>query len=320
MKKLFTLFAAAAVLLLCSCTAISETEEAVPAAATAAVPQPYPVAAGNLIFNSSPVTVGSLSPAVTEMIYELGYGDRLICRSSYCDTPEEVLSLPDGGSAANPDIDSIISYAPELLITQSPIANKDTVRLSEAGISLLTLPAPSSLEELYDNYAVLADIFAGSTDGPALAENTLADMKAAVKEAENSCESLVFIMGTDGDVLTAGTGDSFAGDLFSVFGHNIAEKDTDYTITSDELIKADPQFIFLARPLSAEDFESELSEQLSAFSEGRVFSIDASLTERPTARLAETIRPVSRAMTDAETVTATEFTGGYAEIPDSSEE
>lgn len=182
---------AALMLLLCSCTAISENEDALPAAATVAEPQPYPVEAGNLIFNSSPVTVGSLSPAVTEMIYELGYGDRLICRSSYCDTPEEVMSLPETGSAANPDIDKIISYAPELLITQSPIANKDTVRLSEAGISLLTLPAPSSLEELYDNYAALADIFAGSIEGNSLAENTLADMKSAVNEAKNSCESIV---------------------------------------------------------------------------------------------------------------------------------
>ena len=110
-------------LLLCSCTDIIENEDALPAAATMAEPQPYPVEEGNLIFNSSPVTVGSLSPAVTEMIYELGYGDRLICRSSYCDTPEAVLSLPETGSAANPDIDKIISYAPELLITQSPIAN-----------------------------------------------------------------------------------------------------------------------------------------------------------------------------------------------------
>ncbi len=319
MKKLLSAFTAALMLLLCSCTAISENEDALPAAATVAEPQPYPVEEGNLIFNSSPVTVGSLSPAVTEMIYELGYGDRLICRSSYCDTPEAVLSLPETGSAANPDIDKIISYAPELLITQSPIANKDTVRLSEAGISLLTLPAPTSLEELYDNYAALADIFAGSIEGNSLAENTLADMKSAVNGAKSSCESIVFIMNIDGDEITAGTGDSFAGDLFSVFGRNIAENDTDYTITAEELIKADPQYIFLARPLSASDFDSELAEQLSAFSEDHVFSIDASITERPTARLAETIRSVSEVMTDTNAET-TEFTGGYAEIHETSEQ
>lgn len=60
-------------------------------------------------------------------------------------------------------------------------------------------------------------------------------------------------MNIDGDEITAGTGDSFAGDLFSVFGRNIAENDTDYTTTAEELIKADPQYIFLARPLSASD-------------------------------------------------------------------
>ena len=61
----------------------------------------------------------------------------------------------------------------------------------------------------------------------------------------------------------------------------------------------------------------ELAEQLSAFSEDHVFSIDASLTERPTARLAETIRSVSEVMTGTNAET-TEFTGGYAEIHETS--
>ena len=87
--------------------------------------------------------------------------------------------------------------------------------------------------------------------------------------------------------------------------------------TAEELIKADPQYIFLARPLSASDFDSGLAEQLSAFSEDHVFSIDASLTERPTARLAETIRSVSEVMTGTNAET-TEFTGGYAEIHETS--
>lgn len=299
---------------LCSCTEISEPKEAVPAAATVTEPQAYPVEAGNLIFNSSPRTIGSLSPAVTEMIFELGFGDRLICRSSYCDFPDEAKELPEAGSAANPDIDKLISYSPELLITQSPIAGKDVKRLSEAGISLLTLSAPSSLEELYVNYQTLSNILSGSIEGDELAEDTLADLKNAVKEAKGSCESLVLIMNVNDDGFSVGTGDSFSGDYISVFGKNIADGYTSFSMTADELIQADPQVIFLAHPLESSDIPEETASQLSAFSEGHVFVIDASLTERPTSRLAKLTRSISEAV--RENTGGSAVSGGFAEIPE----
>ncbi len=299
------------VFMLCSCTEISEPEASVPAAATAVTEAAYPVEAGNLIFNSSPKTIGSLSPAVTEIIFELGFGDRLVCRSSYCDYPEEAKDIPHAGSAANPDIDKLIGYSPDLLITQSPIANKDIKRLNESGITLLTLPAPSSLTELFENYRIISNILSGSIDGDRLAQNALSEFKTALTEADNSCESLVLIMNVSEDGFSVGTGDSFAGDYISAFGKNIAEEYTEFSMTAEELISADPQVIFLAHPLESHDIPAEVSSQLSAFSEGHVFVIDASLTERPTSRLAGLTRSVS------ETVRAD--TGGAASDTKSAE-
>lgn len=313
-KKVLFIYSLIIAVLFCSCTEISEPEEAVPAAATASEPQEYPVETGNLIFNSSPRTIGSLSPAVTEMIFELGFSDKLVCRSSYCDYPDEAAAIPDTGSAANPDIDKLISYAPELVITQSPIANKDVKRLNEAGISLLALEAPSSLDELYENYHTLSCILSGNIKGDVLAQTALADLKNAVKEAEGSCESLVFIMNVSGGGFSVGTGDSFSGDYISVFGTNIADSYTSFYMTAEELIQADPQVIFLAHPLESSDIPEETASQLSAFSEGHVFVIDASLTERPTSRLAELTRSISEAV--RENTGRSGFSEGYADIPE----
>ena len=110
-KKLVIILISTA-LFLCGCTKVTEEDaEALPADNTAVTEQPYPVTAGGLTFNSSPVTVGSLSPAVTEMLFELGFGDRIICRSEYCDYPESTENIPSVGSAVNPDIDGIIKYS-----------------------------------------------------------------------------------------------------------------------------------------------------------------------------------------------------------------
>lgn len=284
------------IVLLCGCTDISEGSPESGYASVDEGEKPYPVTVENLMFNSSPETVGSLSPAVTEIIFELGFGDRLVCRSSYCDHPEQAKSVPEAGSGANPDIDRIIAFSPVLLITQSPIANKDVARLSEAGISTLILPSPSSLEELYGCYTSLSLIFNGTIDGENLAENALADLKNAVAQAADSCESAAFIMNVNGGEFSAATGDSFAGDYISVFGRNIGEGLTGFSLTAEELIAADPQVIFLANPLETSDIDYDVTSQLTAFSSGHVYVIDASLTERPTSRLAGLTRSISKAL------------------------
>ncbi len=248
------------------------------------------------------------------MLFELGFGDRIICRSEYCDYPESTENIPSVGSAVNPDIDGIIKYSPALLITQSPIANKDITRLSGAGVSVLSLPSPRSETELFDNYRTLALIFSGSIDGESLAENATADLRAALAEANGSCESLVFIMNITDDGFSAATGDTFAGDYAAHFGKNIAADNSSLTLTAEELLDADPQVILLAHPLDTSYFDTDLASQLTAFSEGHVYVIDASLTERPTARLAAVTRQIS------ETIRSDTGGGDFAVIPEASAE
>ncbi len=316
MKKLI-IYILAAMTLLCGCTEISDMEEeAVQASATVSVPEPYPVTVDNLIFNSSPVTVASLSPAVTEIIFELGFGDRLVCRSSYCDYPDEAASVPEAGSSANPDFDKIIKLSPDLLITQSPIANTDLYRLSDSGITVMNIPSPKSEEDLYGIYEKLSLIFAGSIDGGDIAENALSELRIAIDGARGSCGSLAFIMNVTDDGYSAATGDTFAGDYISCFGKNIAENNSSFSLTAEELLQADPQVIFLAHPLGSEDIAPDTASQLSAFKNGHVYVIDASLMERPTSRLAGITNSIAKKVRED---TGSSSHGGHAEIPESSE-
>ncbi|MGN0641758.1 MAG: ABC transporter substrate-binding protein [Huintestinicola sp.] len=295
--RLIAAFILSAALILCGCSPIDdisseETEQSV----SEDIPQPYPVTVAGYTFNESPKTVCSLSPAVTEIICALGYEDRIILRSSYCDYPESILSVPDAGSSANPDIGKIAEYSPVLLISQTPIANKDVKQLEGSGTTVLILDSPSSNEELFGLYLSLSEIFAGSLESEAISENALSDYKAALSYANNSCESLALIMQTLDGSFSVGTGDSFAGDYISCFGRNIAADNTSYTMTAEELIAADPEVIFLAHPLGSEDIDPEIREQLSAFENGRVYVIDTSLLERPTARLAEITKTFADAL------------------------
>ena len=63
----------------------------------------------------------SLSPALTELIFYLGSGSRLIGRSDVCNYPSEAALLPVAGKFADPHVERILSLKPTLIVTNDLI-------------------------------------------------------------------------------------------------------------------------------------------------------------------------------------------------------
>lgn len=277
-------------LILCTCfvsaallNGCAEVEEEIPVttAETVVTEKPYPVTAGSLIFNEQPDSVGSLSPAITEIIFSLGYGDKIIGRSSYCDYPEEAESKVSLGSAANPDVEAIIAAKPRLLVSHSPIAKKDINKIENAGTRVWIISAPDSVEELYSCYRDIAAVFGGSLDCEEIASEAMKPLFNALFEAQGSVESFVYIMSPD---LAAASDSTFAGSFFSSFGTNAAGDNEDISLTEEELTELDPQWLILPYNVSAEDMPGGLS----AVENGRIITLDEEMLERierPTSRL-----------------------------------
>ena len=57
-----------------------------------------------------------MAPHLTETVFALGQGSRVIAVGSFCDYPPEVASLPRVGGYLDPDLEKITMLAPELLI------------------------------------------------------------------------------------------------------------------------------------------------------------------------------------------------------------
>ncbi len=274
----------------CGCT---EIEEASPpeVTETSFVEKPYPVTAGSLIFDGSPATVGSLSPALTEIICELGYEDKLIGVSDYCDYPEEVTGKAKLGSAANPDVDAVIEAAPELLVSLSPIAKKDITAIEASGTRVWIISPPESASELYECYEDVASVFGGKLESEQAADEALKPFISALKGAEGAMDSFVYIMSPE---LAAASDSTFAGSFFSCFGKNAAGEEEDDILTSEKLLELDPQWIILPETISIYELPEETAG-LTAIKENRVIYLDSEILERierPTSRLEETVRDI----------------------------
>src|SRR5262249_27093392 len=62
-----------------------------------------------------PRRIISLVPNVTEVIYALGAGDRVVAVSSYDTYPPEVKALPNVGALLDPNVERILSLKPDLV-------------------------------------------------------------------------------------------------------------------------------------------------------------------------------------------------------------
>jgi iron complex transport system substrate-binding protein len=102
---------------------------------------------------AQPARIVSTFPSITETIFALGGGDRVVGVSNYCHYPQAVLSLPKIGTYTRPDPEKIALLRPDLVIIQQTAAGLAD-RLSALGIP----HAQVKIGSLAEVYAMISDI------------------------------------------------------------------------------------------------------------------------------------------------------------------
>ncbi len=94
---------------------------------------------GNVVENvpCPPQRIASLNPSVTEALYALGAGDRILCRSSDALFPPEVQTLPDVGSARNINLEALLEMGPDVVILRTRTDQDMVAKIEAAGIPVL---------------------------------------------------------------------------------------------------------------------------------------------------------------------------------------
>lgn len=237
--------------------------------------------------DSTPQRVVSLSPAITEMIFDLGYEERLAAVGEYCNEPAAAAALPRAGTAANPDKAKILAYAPDLLITASPVSKTDITDLGDSGTRTLLLTPPASIDGLRDMYETIGSLWDS--------ENAASAAEGIMNRVYNSSENAYKI---DGKLIcflsnqNTATPDTLAGDVVSIFGENAAKGYHNYSMPKDKILMTDPDVIILSDKLDYWKFTEEFKE-LTAVQQSKTIIIDGEFLEKPTARLYELIDFIS---------------------------
>ena len=243
----------------------------------------------------------SLAPNLTEIVYAVGAGDRLVGRTSYCDYPPQAKSVTEIGDTMHPSIERIIALKPQIvLVSTASQLESFTKQLDEQKIAVY-VTNPKNLDEIFLSIERLGELFGTRETAKKLATE-LRNRTRAVEAAVASPKPVrVFYQVSDQPLYTIGR-DAYLTDLIRRAGGVSVTADvaTAFPRYSDEAALASkPEAIILPTGGSMGNANSTVASALKnspAVLNNRVYKINDDHLSRPGPRLVDGLEELARAL------------------------
>jgi ABC-type Fe3+-hydroxamate transport system substrate-binding protein len=243
----------------------------------------------------------SLVPSLTEALFALGLGDRVVGVTDWCVHPAEALAgRPRVGGTKNPRIGAILELAPDLVLAnREENTRRDVARLEAAGVAVwVTYP-----RTVRDAAALLRELAQLGAPPRALRER-VEPLEAEVARAEASrpARATRFFCPVWRRPWMAVGADTYAHDLLELCGgENVFRERSErrYPIVeTSELLRARPEVILLPDEPYAfgpHDVADLARLDVPAARDGRIHLVDGTLVSwygPRTLRAMQTLRPL----------------------------
>jgi iron complex transport system substrate-binding protein len=232
-------------------------------------------------------TISSTAPSVTELLFSIGAGERIQTRSSYCDYPAEAVQIPAAGSLYDPSIEVIVAAAPEVLIAQTHFKPEVLVQLTKAGIDVVAVESPSTIDGMVALVKQLGVITGNEAEARAVAtsmEQRVQRTRTLVKNIQHP--NVYYVVGTGQWGEYTATSDTFINDVLQTAGlNNVAADATGWKYSLEKLVEQDPDTI-LGSAYNLDTMRtSENYAILSAVKNNQLLEIDENVYSRPAVRI-----------------------------------
>ena len=164
-----------------------------------------------------PARIVSLVPAVTELLFALDAGDRLVGRTRYGVHPPAARSVPSVGEGVRPSVESVIARRPGLVILYAGTGNRSTLgELTRLGVPTLAV-RHDRFADLYRNIERLGVLTGKAAAADSLAARIRCGLEAVARVTRDAPRRSVYLDVWEDPPYTAGSG-SFLDSLVTVAG------------------------------------------------------------------------------------------------------
>jgi iron complex transport system substrate-binding protein len=243
----------------------------------------------------------SLAPSMTEALFAIGAGDRVVGRSRFCDFPPEAHALPIVGGV-EPDLEVVLDLRPDLVVGISGMSSTSLAeKLAARGIATW-LPDTNSLAMIDAVLVGLGERTGHALDARRLVEGLDSGEQAIERSIAREPRPRVLMVVSLGPVVAAGP-NSFADELIrDAGGYNVVAEGGGWQVLGFERIAdLDPDVLLDATAAGADRATAITSETagwsgVRAVREGHVVLIRDERVLRAGPRIADGLAVLARAL------------------------
>lgn len=252
----------------------------------------------------------STAPSSTETLYAMGLGDRVVGVSQYSHYPPDARRKPQVGSYIRPDIETILSLRPDLVVIQK-VPGQLRQQLERVGLRVVEVDH-GNLEQTLDSFLVIGRAADATTAAQALVKRTRDRLdEIRRKTAKPPKRSALFIVGRTpqriAGMVAVGKG-SYLNDLFEIAGgaNVFADALVAYPkVSLEEVLARNPDVILDMGDMSDTEGVSEEHKRsvvalwkqypsLRAVREHRVFAVASDIYVVPGPRMVDAAEAFAR--------------------------
>jgi iron complex transport system substrate-binding protein len=246
--------------------------------------------AGSTVMLQRPATrIVSLAPSITEQLFAIGVGARVVGTSASSDYPEAARSIAIVGGVGGVDLERIAALHPDLVVAWGSGYPPQTQEALKRLGATVYVSEPTSLESIASTLERLG-ILTGAEQASAQAQSVRAAVRALRARYAARRPVRAFYQIWPQPLMTL-SGRHIVSEALALCGaRNVFEhlKALAPTVSPEAVIAADPQIILTDAPAAIDRGELDFWKHypfISAVANGQLVTLDADRMARPTPRM-----------------------------------
>ncbi len=255
----------------------------------------------DVVIEHAPTRIVPLAPSLTEILYYLGLGDKVVGVTNYSYYPPEALEKPKVGSYIDVNIEKILTLGPDLVIGTRDGNKPGIVDLLEQAKIPTYIVNPKNVVEVIETVRIVGRLCGVEKKADMLADKLDARLAKIKNNVKDKRKPLVFLQINLHPIMTVNK-DTFHQDIINISGgiNMTAESKISYPrVSIEEILKRKPEIMIISSMDRGGEFEKARVEWLKwksipAARDGKVYLIDSDLIDRPSPRIIDGIEAMAR--------------------------
>lgn len=248
----------------------------------------------------------SLIPSNTEILYELGLGDKVVGVSTVDDYPKEVKDKKQF-DAMKLNKEALLKAKPDLILaheSQKSTDGKVLNGLKDSGVKVVYVKDAQSIDEMYETFKQVGKVTGKEKEANALVKETKNNIKKVVNSVPKDAKSQKVFMevSSEPEIYTAGKNTFFDDMLKQLKAKNsFSNLDGWQKVSKESIIKKNPGVMISTMGISEKDYQQIIDkrggfESLNAVQKGRIEAVNGDQISRPGPRIDDGLKALRDAI------------------------